>query len=180
MRSSLVYLVLVIAGVACKNDSPTGGGTIDAPGGGTIDAPGGGGTADAAIDATVMMVTCTANQNCRCNAGETCDLSCPNGGCQIQCQEGAVCTISCAGGNCQIDCRDNSRCAIDCAGGNCPVSADPGASIDVNCGGPGGCDQQCDMGTQCGQTCTMGCTLDCGGSTMCSQTCTSGCTCTGC
>ena len=161
MKSS--FACLAIASVACGSNGP-------------------GGAADAAIDdgGTVMMISCTPNQNCSCNAGQTCDLQCPMGNCQIDCEDGAMCTIGCAGGGCQIDCKDNSRCSVNCAGGNCNVGADPGASLFVDCGGPGGCDTSCDMGTQCAQACTMSCQLDCGGSTMCTQDCGYACTCTGC
>lgn len=70
-------------------------------------------------DGDVIQRECVAGMRCMCPAGETCEFTCPDGGCEIECGERADCTLQCEPGDCEMFCHGGASCEIHCASQGC-------------------------------------------------------------
>lgn len=72
-----------------------------------------------------------------CSAGQMCNLTCPEGDCEMACHAGANCTFACPGGDCRMSCDSGGNCRFSCAGGDCRFTCALGSSCSTSCSGDG-------------------------------------------
>lgn len=80
----------------------------------------------------------TEGDRAECHPGQSCQLACPHGGCDLSCAPGATCQVSCDGGGCAMACAAGATCAFSCNGGGCEQSC-AGNACAMTCAG-GGCE----------------------------------------
>src|SRR2546421_160884 len=85
-----------------------------------------------------VSFTATQGDRAECHPGQTCQLACPAGGCDVECAPSSTCQASCDGGGCAMTCPAGATCAFSCNGGGCEQTCAQG-TCSMSCDG-GGCD----------------------------------------
>lgn len=117
---------------------------------------------DAADTSTGMrMLMCEPRNDCVCESGQSCRMTCQGNNCNMRCEDGANCQMDCPGGQCEFRCEPGAVCNANCnPGGQCESDCRQGSTCTVSCGL--NCQMTC-MGGNCTQQCTVPQTCDCNG-----------------
>lgn len=116
------------------------------------------------------------NGECRCLAGDECNLTCDAPPCHVVCEEDSSCSGACANGNCTCeagaDCDftcDAPPCHVTCEGDN-PSCSGTCANGTCKCGPNSTCTFECAAGP-CHANCEGACLVTCPPETAGTQNC---------
>lgn len=170
-RTRAIGLVVLIAGflgtahAGCSYDFEIGSGNP-----GTSSGPDGAAPRDATTTDTSQPLPVDSGKDAADTSTGTRTVTCDDRN-DCVCEPGQSCRMTCQGNGCTMRCEDRATCQMDCPGGQCEFRCEPGAVCNTTCVPGGSCDSDCRQGSTCTGTCTTNCKIACMGGN-CTQQCT--------